>query len=72
MAVTHDVPVPRCSAAQFPEDASPMAHSIRPNAYVSVDNLYTPTVYEKGAEVVRMLHTIFGPAGFRKGEALCM
>ena len=52
---------------QFPEDASPMAHPIRPNSYSEIGNFYTTTVYEKGAEVIRMLHTIFGENGFQKG-----
>ena len=52
---------------QFPEDASPMAHPIRPNSYSEINNFYTPTIYEKGAEVIRMLATIFGKDGFRKG-----
>jgi aminopeptidase N len=58
------------STAQFAEDASPMAHPVRPNAYNSVDNLYSATVYEKGAEVVRMIHTIVGREGFRAGMDL--
>ena len=52
---------------QFREDAGPMAHPIRPESYISMDNFYTTTVYEKGAEVVRMVATIVGDAGFRKG-----
>ncbi len=52
---------------QFAEDAGPMAHPIRPDAYIEINNFYTLTVYEKGAEVVRMLHTILGANGFRKG-----
>ncbi|MFZ2726666.1 MAG: aminopeptidase N [Methylococcaceae bacterium] len=51
---------------QFAEDAGPLAHSIRPNSYIEINNFYTVTVYEKGAEVVRMLHTLLGAAGFRK------
>ncbi len=54
-------------AVQFPEDDGPMAHPIRPRTYRSIDNFYTATVYEKGAEVVRMLHTLLGEAGFRRG-----
>ena len=54
-------------AAQFPEDAGPMAHPVRPDSYQEIGNFYTATVYEKGAEVVRMLHTLLGRAGFRKG-----
>ena len=52
---------------QFAEDAGPLAHPIRPEAYIEINNFYTLTVYEKGAEVVRMLHTLLGAAGFRKG-----
>jgi aminopeptidase N len=55
---------------QFPEDAGPMAHPVRPDSYVEINNFYTPTVYEKGAEVVRMMQTLVGRAGFRKGMAL--
>jgi len=53
--------------AQFPEDAGPMAHPIRPESYQSISNFYTATVYEKGAEVIRMQHTLLGEAGFRAG-----
>ncbi|MFC5475921.1 aminopeptidase N [Paraherbaspirillum soli] len=56
--------------AQFPEDAGPMAHSVRPDAYVEINNFYTVTIYEKGAEVVRMYQTLFGRDGFRKGMDL--
>ncbi len=52
---------------QFPEDAGPLAHPIRPEAYIEINNFYTSTVYQKGAEVVRMIQTIVGAAGFRKG-----
>ncbi|MDD2738276.1 MAG: aminopeptidase N [Methylomonas lenta] len=52
---------------QFAEDASPLAHPIRPEAYIEINNFYTLTVYEKGAEVVRMLQTLLGAEGFRKG-----
>ncbi|MBM4206846.1 MAG: aminopeptidase N [Gammaproteobacteria bacterium] len=52
---------------QFAEDSGPMAHPIRPDSYIEINNFYTLTVYEKGAEVVRMLHTILGADGFRKG-----
>jgi len=55
---------------QFTEDAGPMAHPIRPESYVSMDNFYTVTVYEKGAEVVRMYQTLLGREGFRKGMEL--
>ena len=57
-------------AAQFPEDAGPMAHPIRPDSYQEINNFYTATVYEKGAEVIRMLHTLLGPEGFRNGMDL--
>ena len=55
---------------QFPEDAGPMAHPVRPDSYVEIDNFYTPTVYEKGAEVVRMMHTLVGREGFAAGMRL--
>ncbi|MEY3786356.1 MAG: hypothetical protein RLZ75_561 [Pseudomonadota bacterium] len=55
---------------QFSEDAGPMAHPIRPNAYIEINNFYTLTVYEKGAEVVRMIHTLVGAEGFRNGSDL--
>ena len=54
-------------AAQFPEDAGPLAHPIRPESYMEVSNFYTATVYNKGAEVIRMLHTLLGPQKFRAG-----
>jgi len=57
-------------AAQFPEDAGPMAHPVRPDSYIEIDNFYTPTVYQKGAEVVRLLHTRIGAAAFRRGMDL--
>ncbi len=53
--------------AQFPEDAGPMAHPIRPESYQEIGNFYTATVYEKGAEVIRMQHTLLGEPGFRAG-----
>ncbi len=53
--------------AQFPEDAGPMAHPIRPESYQEIGNFYTATVYEKGAEVIRMQHTLLGEEGFRAG-----
>ncbi len=56
--------------AQFPEDAGPMAHPVRPNSYQEINNFYTVTVYEKGAEVVRMYQTLLGRDGFRKGMDL--
>ncbi|KXB31875.1 aminopeptidase N [Dechloromonas denitrificans] len=54
-------------AAQFPEDAGPMAHPIRPASFVEINNFYTSTVYEKGAEVIRMIQTLIGRDGFRAG-----
>jgi len=57
-------------AFQFPEDAGPMAHPVRPSAYIKMDNFYTVTVYEKGAEVIRMIHRILGAEDFRKGMDL--
>ncbi len=63
--------------AQFPEDAGPMAHPVRPDSYIEINNFYTVTIYEKGAEVVRMMQTLVasandpvGRAGFAKGMAL--
>ncbi len=56
--------------AQFPEDAGPMAHPVRPDSYQEINNFYTVTVYEKGAEVVRMYQTLLGRDGFRKGMDL--
>jgi aminopeptidase N len=55
---------------QFPEDAGPMAHPVRPDSYMAIDNFYTATVYEKGAEVVRMMQALTGRAGFDRGMAL--
>ncbi|CAG2142785.1 Aminopeptidase N [Cupriavidus yeoncheonensis] len=55
---------------QFPEDAGPMAHPVRPDSYEEINNFYTVTVYEKGAEVVRMYQTLLGREGFRKGMDL--
>ncbi len=54
-------------AAQFPEDAGPMAHPVRPASFVEINNFYTATVYEKGAEVIRMIQTLIGRDGFRRG-----
>ncbi|MFM1896891.1 MAG: hypothetical protein RLZZ385_1965 [Pseudomonadota bacterium] len=56
--------------AQFAEDAGPMAHPVRPDSYMEISNFYTLTVYEKGAEVVRMISYILGPENFRKGTDL--
>ena len=55
---------------QFPEDDGPLAHPVRPDSYIEINNFYTATVYEKGAELVRMIHTLLGPEGFRKGMDL--
>jgi aminopeptidase N len=55
---------------QFPEDASPLAHPVRPASYLEINNFYTMTVYEKGAEVVRMYQTLLGRAGFERGMKL--
>ncbi|HZY16285.1 MAG TPA: aminopeptidase N, partial [Ramlibacter sp.] len=56
--------------AQFPEDAGPMAHPVRPDQYLEINNFYTVTVYEKGAEVVRMMQTLVGREGFARGLTL--
>lgn len=61
----HDVRMLRTH--QFAEDASPMAHPVRPQSYIEINNFYTVTVYEKGAEVVRLYHTLLGAEGFRAG-----
>ncbi|CAK8718167.1 Aminopeptidase N [Candidatus Electrothrix laxa] len=55
---------------QFREDSGPIAHPVRPASYMEINNFYTLTVYNKGAEVIRMLHTLLGPEGFRKGMDL--
>ncbi|WP_426166598.1 aminopeptidase N [Sandarakinorhabdus sp. DWP1-3-1] len=57
-------------AVQFPEDAGPLAHPIRPDHYIEIANFYTATIYNKGAEVIRMLHTLLGADGFRAGADL--
>ena len=57
-------------AHQFKEDAGPMAHSVRPESYQEINNFYTVTIYEKGAEVIRMMHSLVGKQGFRKGTDL--
>jgi len=54
-------------SAQFAEDSGPMAHAIRPDSYIEMNNFYTVTVYNKGAEVIRMMNTLLGEEGFRKG-----
>jgi aminopeptidase N len=57
-------------SAQFAEDSSPLAHPVRPESYVEINNFYSMTVYHKGGEVIRMLHTLLGKAGFRAGMDL--
>jgi aminopeptidase N len=57
-------------AAQFPEDAGPLAHPIRPDSYMEISNFYTATIYNKGAEIIRMLHTMLGAERFRQGTDL--
>ena len=55
---------------QFAEDAGPLAHPVRPDSYIEISNFYTTTIYEKGAEVVGMIHTLLGPQRFRRGTDL--
>jgi aminopeptidase N len=62
--------VRQLKARQFPEDAGPLAHPVRPDTYVEINNFYTATVYDKGAELVRMLETIIGRESFRRGMDL--
>jgi aminopeptidase N len=69
-AVTRIQEVRNLRAAQFPEDAGPMAHPVRPQSYMEIRNFYTMTVYEKGAEVVRMQHTLLGEEKFQAGMRL--
>ncbi len=57
-------------AGQFPEDAGPLAHPVRPDRFIEINNFYTMTVYEKGAELCRMIHRLLGAEGFRKGMDL--
>ncbi len=57
-------------AAQFPEDAGPLAHPVRPESYIEISNFYTATIYNKGAEVIRMMATILGQERFRRGTDL--
>src|SRR4051794_36335637 len=57
-------------AVQFPEDQGPLAHPVRPDSFIEISNFYTATVYNKGAEVIRMFHTLLGEANFRKGTDL--
>ncbi|MEL7152988.1 MAG: aminopeptidase N, partial [Pseudomonadota bacterium] len=69
-AVHRITEVNQLRARQFREDAGPLAHSVRPEEYIEINNFYTATVYEKGAEVIRMLHTLIGPEAYRKGTDL--
>lgn len=69
-AVKRIADVSKLRTYQFPQDAGPMAHPVRPHSYIKMDNFYTVTVYEKGAEVVRMYKTLLGTQGFRKGMDL--
>ncbi len=69
-AVKRVADVRRLRAGQFPEDAGPLAHPVRPDSYVRIDNFYTATIYQKGAEVVRMIRTLVGVDGFRRGMDL--
>ena len=69
-AVTRIDQVRTLRQAQFPEDAGPMAHPVRPDSFVEINNFYTVTIYEKGAEVVRMVQTLIGRDGFRQGMDL--
>ena len=62
--------VSQLRARQFREDGGPLAHPVRPEEYIEINNFYTATVYEKGAEVIRMLHTLIGPEAYRKGTDL--
>jgi aminopeptidase N len=66
----HIQKVRQLRSSQFPEDAGPMAHPVRPASYQQISNFYTSTVYSKGAEVVHMIHTLVGPENFRKGMDL--
>ncbi|MBB83695.1 MAG: aminopeptidase N, partial [Deltaproteobacteria bacterium] len=69
-AVVRIANVKQLRARQFPEDEGPMAHPIRPESYISMDNFYTATVYEKGSEIIRMYDALLGRDGFRKGMDL--
>ena len=69
-AVTRIQEVRTLRVAQFPEDAGPMAHPIRPASYAEINNFYTATVYEKGAQIIRMIETLIGRENFRKGMDL--
>lgn len=63
--------VVRLRTAQFSEDSGPIAHPIRPESYIKMDNFYTVTVYEKGAEIIRVYHTLLGKQGFRYTSSSC-
>ncbi len=69
-AVERIADVRRLRTQQFPEDAGPLAHPVRPQSYIEINNFYTATVYEKGAELVRMMLTLLGPENFRKAMDL--
>ena len=69
-AVQRITNVRNLKSAQFPEDAGPLAHPVRPDHYMEINNFYTTTIYEKGAELVRMIATLIGPKAFRKGMDL--
>jgi len=69
-AVKRIADVKRLRSTQFVEDAGPLAHNVRPESYMEINNFYTSTIYEKGAEVVRMLKTLTGDAAFRAGMDL--
>ncbi len=62
--------VRRLRSSQFTEDAGPMSHPVRPASYIEINNFYTTTIYEKGAEVIRMMHTLLGPEAYRRGTDL--
>ncbi|MGE0699148.1 MAG: aminopeptidase N, partial [Hyphomicrobiaceae bacterium] len=69
-AVQRIADVRALKSRQFPEDAGPLAHPVRPDRFIEINNFYTSTVYEKGAELCRMIHTLVGEATFRKGMDL--
>ncbi len=69
-AVKRIADVKTLRARQFPEDGGPLAHPARPSSYIEINNFYTPTVYEKGAEICRMMKTLIGEAAFRKAMDL--
>ena len=62
--------VAQLRASQFPEDSGPMSHPVRPESYIEINNFYTPTIYNKGAEVIRMMHSLMGPTTYRKATDL--